>query len=85
MKAVILSFSLTGNTEYVGHQIGKALEHHQHTVKYFNIVPVIRTMNLVIRKREESHVPEPTGTEIEYIVLVIIATICPPGVIELVQ
>ena len=69
MKATFISFSLTGNTEYVAHKIAEALEKHSHTSQFFNMVPVIRSLNLVIRKREESKVTQPTETEKEYIAL----------------
>lgn len=99
MKVTFLTFSLTGNTEYVANHIGKVLEKAGYTVKHINIAKVVRAMHLISRDRALSKIPPPTGKEKEYLDMVnevsstdILGLGCfvdchipPPGVAEIIQ
>lgn len=99
MKVTFLTFSLTGNTEYLANHIGKVLEKAGHSVKHINIAKVIRAMHLISRDRTLSKLSLPTGKEKEYLDMVnevsstdILGVGCfvdnhmpPPGVIEILQ
>lgn len=99
MKATFLYFSFTGNTEYMARQIGSHFEKNGHTVQYFNVMPIVRSMHLISKDPSISKLPPPTGKEEEYVNMVksvseseILAVgtitdcgITPPGLAEILE
>lgn len=67
MKATVLYFSFTGNTEYTARQIGSHFEKNGHTLQYINLMPIVRAMHLISKDPSLSKLPPPTGKEEEYV------------------